>query len=323
MYQLLRNIYKAQKQTFFFRLFEKYKDKYNNWYWSERVVKNHLARKADVGKYYVIRRYASNMGIGSYILSNLSHIRYALENGYIPVIDMLHYNSTPVDDREMNTWELFFDQPFGVKLDGVFRSREYILSEGVPQKDIPNDSIEFLNSDDFKYWKSLFKQYIIFNEDMEEYCSGEYEDLLNGKKALGVLCRGTDYVSIKPKGHPVQPDIQQVLTSIEDALNRQKYECIYLATEDKNIRDRIKDKYGEVIIENKRVYKNYEEGYIANTYNGRVNDAYLTSKEYLSSLYLLSRCSGIIAGRTSGLVITLLMKDDDYDYKFFWDLGYY
>lgn len=39
---------------------------------------------------------------------------------------------------------------------------------------------------------------------------------LNNNRTIGVLCRGADYVSQKPKGHPVQPDVDDVIKKVEE-----------------------------------------------------------------------------------------------------------
>ena len=104
----------------------------------------------------------------------------------------------------------------------------------------------------------------------------------------------------------------------------EEFKCnfIYLATEDYNVEILFRKKLGNKVIVNKRVYKRYLDGYLANTLNERENDRYNTNLEYLSSLSLLSKCDCLIAGRTSGTVVTMLMNQA-YDYTFFWDLGVY
>ena len=37
-------------------------------------------------------------------------------------------------------------------------------------------------------------------------------------RVLGVLCRGTDYTSRKPKNHPIQPSIDMVVDKIDSML---------------------------------------------------------------------------------------------------------
>ena len=36
----------------------------------------------------------------------------------------------------------------------------------------------------------------------------------NSKNILGVLTRGTDYISKKPKDHPIQPNITDVINDV-------------------------------------------------------------------------------------------------------------
>ena len=102
------------------------------------------------------------------------------------------------------------------------------------------------------------------------------------------------------------------------------YNCgyVYLATEDEAIEKLFRVAFLDKLLVNKRVYKKYSGGYLANTLNNREDDVYHTNVEYLSSLYLLSRCNCFVAGRTSGAVITMLM-DTEYEYTYFWDLGDY
>ena len=56
------------------------------------------------------------------------------------------------------------------------------------------------------------------------------------EKVLGVLCRGTDYVSLRPYNHPVQPSVSEMLQKAGEMLRCYKLEHIYLVTEDEGIR---------------------------------------------------------------------------------------
>ena len=48
------------------------------------------------------------------------------------------------------------------------------------------------------------------------------------KNVLGVLIRGTDYISNKPKGHPIQPDPNIVIKDIKGMDKKNKYDWIFL-----------------------------------------------------------------------------------------------
>ena len=46
------------------------------------------------------------------------------------------------------------------------------------------------------------------------------------------MVRGTDYITVKPKNHAVQPDIKTVFKDIKDLHNKNYYDWIFIATED-------------------------------------------------------------------------------------------
>jgi len=285
---------------------------YNSWYWRERIVKKYYGERK-INTVYIIRRYATNMGIGSYVISNLSHIDYALKKGFTPIIDMYNYNSTDLSGKKNNTWTLFYKQPLFEtinNLDNAYKQRKYILSCGGIPEDAPNDSMEFLcNKDKLKYWSSIYSKYCVLNDKTKKYFEEEYNELFSpAMRIVGVLCRGTDYYSLRPVGHPVQPLADQVVEKTIEVMREYSCNYIYLATEDKNIESTFRRHFGEKLITNKRVYKDYHKGYLAKTLNIRENDSYYTNLEYLSSLNLLSKCNCIIAGRTSGTVLTINMN---------------
>lgn len=324
IYVYVRRIYSIIKNTplGYFLIYGK--NVYNNWFWKERMVGKFLPKKEKLP--FIIRRYAQDMGIGSYIISNLSQINYAVKNEMFPVIDMLNYNGTKVNGILMNSWELYFNQPCSDKknlLKKIYKTKNYRLSDGGCRKNSPNDSMDFLeNIKKLSYWSTLYNQYCQFNDEMNLYAATEYNSLLKGKRVVGVLCRGTDYLQLKPKGHPVQPDVYNVINKLKYTMR--KFDCpyVYLATEDFQIEKIFKSIFEDRLIINKRVYKNYKTGYLSHTHNERKNDLYYTNVEYLSSLYLLSRCDCFLAGRTSGTVIVLLMNYK-YEFTYFWDLGEY
>jgi hypothetical protein len=324
LYSVGRKIYQKVKKNPVFANIIFLKEKYNQWFWSERLVdKVIFERKRREKIPFIIRRYAQDMGIGSYIISNLSQIDYAEKKGYKPVIDMKNYNGTVVDGHVENTWTLFFEQQED-ELTNAYKSKNYWLSDGENKNFFPNDSMFFLNDKNLLlYWKNIYRKYCCFNRTVKDYSNREYKELLKGKgRILGVLCRGTDYVRLCPKGHPVQPDTSVVIEKAKRVMEEFKCNFIYLATEDYNVEILFRKKLGNKVIVNKRVYKRYLDGYLANTLNERENDRYNTNLEYLSSLSLLSKCDCLIAGRTSGTVVTMLMNQA-YDYTFFWDLGVY
>lgn len=189
-----------------------------------------------------------------------------------------------------------------------------------------NDAYNKINT---HIWCQLYKKYFKFNIETKEYIEQEYQRLIAGKRILGVICRGTDYLILKPSGHPIQPTIDEVIECCQKYMLSDKYDGIYLATEERQIRDVFIKNFPGKIIENKRTYyddifnKNSSISYIKDVHFERENDNYLKGLEYLSSIILLSRCTALIGGNCGGTLGALFFNDEKYEFKKIFDLGLY
>lgn len=63
------------------------------------------------------------------------HIAYALDYGYIPVVDLKNYTTQYTEkegDKRKNVWEMFFKQPAGYGLEDVIGSKNVIINRMAP-----------------------------------------------------------------------------------------------------------------------------------------------------------------------------------------------
>lgn len=180
-----------------------------------------------------------------------------------------------------------------------------------------------------RLWGKVYKTFVHLNESTRAYVENEYETLFKGKcRVLGVICRGTDYLRVRPAGHPVQPDIDDVITLCKEKIKTDSYDAIYLATEEKQIRDRFCQEFPGMVLENKRKYYDdiyYKENiqYIKDVHFERENNNYWIGLEYLSSIILLSRCDALIGGNCGGTMAALFFNDCKYQFTHIFDLGLY
>lgn len=179
-------------------------------------------------------------------------------------------------------------------------------------------------------WCRWYKKYIHLNQKTRAYIEDEYQHLFAGrKKVLGVICRGTDYLALKPPGHPVQPSTEMVIKACRKYIKRDGYDAIYLATEERKIRDAFEKAFPGKILENKRVYyddiydKDDSISYIKDVHFERENDHYLSGLEYLSSIILLSRCAALVGGNCGGTLGALFFNDEKYEFVHVFNLGLY
>ena len=61
------------------------------------------------------------------------------------------------------------------------------------------------------------------------------KNLFKGSRnILGILARGTDYITVKPSGHPIPPNIDMMIDDINEMDKKYSYDWLFLTTEDDN-----------------------------------------------------------------------------------------
>ncbi len=279
-------------------------------------------------KYVVIKRYGDHLGLFSYVITNIGNINKVIQEGKIPVIDMQTYPNAYLEEGEVglkNAWEFFFEQPMNISLKDI-EGKKWEELTSVP-RNRPNDSMSFfLNKKKRDYWKKIAQKYIRLNYGTRKVIEKEERNLF-GKdrkdRVLGVLCRGTDYVQLKPFRHPVQPTAEEVIEKAKKVMKRRKCQKLFLATEDEEILKKFQKAFGKKLIySNQKRFSNTKGSYLSKIHFERKNDAYLKGLEYLTTIILLSKCDCFIAGRTSGTIGAVLFSKG-FDYTYFWDKGRY
>lgn len=285
--------------------------------------------------FYVIGHNETLGGLWWIINQVLMHIAYCKDNGYIPVVDFLNYYtqySESETSKNTNDWELFFEQPSGISLTDISKSKNIIINKmaAAPQKKYLMGHDEFYdNPQRIIYFQTLFNRYIHFNASAKAYLDNMYKRIFRGKdNVVGVLCRGTDYVLLKPKGHPVQPEVSVVIEDVKKCMIEYNCDNIFLATEDADIFDVFFATFGEKLlyIDQKRIHKKDMDGisYLSQE-NKKVygnTSAFIKGMSYMSATYLLSKCKCFISGRTGGAKGVLLMSSG-FSYTKIYNLGLY
>lgn len=254
---------------------------------------------------------------------NLEHLSYAIEKGYIPVVDWENYGPFAHSEDEpvygtSNCWEYYFNQPSAYSLQEVYQSKNVILS-------IQNSrEYGFIPKAKMlpplkKYAQSLmekcpkYAQYFSFNKRTELYISNWYKKLFpQNKKILGVAVRGVSYGAKKIANHPVQPTIEELEELIDIKIKEWNIDYIFVACEAEKIVQSIKNKFdGKVIVLPRLRYKKdsseeynplYEKG-----------NRYQSNLDYVTEMALLSKCDCLIAAMSSGVRTALIWNANRYE----------
>lgn len=279
--------------------------------------------------FFVVRRNAPNAGLFSFVITNIGWMKYATDRGYIPVVDMQNYYNTYItqnDVEKINSWDYYFKQPCGYNMNDIMHSKNIIISGLGSSENNPNP----LDSEGFITWQKYSHKYLMLSDKAETEINKREEEMFHGRRILGVLCRGTDYIATKPKEHPVQPGIMAMLEKACEVMQQQSCEAIYLATEDETIFEKFREKFGErlLTVSNKR-YKdtgNHNINEISDSAEEKSTDPrgdkYKKGMDYAVTIGLLSRCQCLVAGQTSGTTGALLLTEG-YDYVYLFNLGVY
>nr|MBQ8252758.1 hypothetical protein [Lachnospiraceae bacterium] len=280
-------------------------------------------------KYCIIQRNDPIPGLASHIITNLGQISLCLQEGYIPVIDMQFSNnmfSALSKESTENPWELFFKQPLpGTSVTAALSSHACAKKDGIP-KFMPNYSMDCLSNPHLlDFWKNSMQQYMPFSDNLNNLIQSTLNDLpFENSKILGVLCRGTDYLSLRPYNHPCQPDCREIIDEATKIMERYQCEYCYLATEDEEIRRRFSESLGNKLITSQKMYFAHDQrAILSSVYGNDLSQLYNKNAEYLVSLYLLSQCNCLLSGRTSGLIVSLLLNQTPYEYIRIWNQGKY
>jgi hypothetical protein len=276
-------------------------------------------------------------GLFAIIVHQLEHILYAVERGYIPIIDLQNCYNQYLGEKEFfkeNSWEYFFEQPMGYGLRDIKKAKNVIIgiNSGHPNK--WNKTIPFLsyrechNADTIAYYKEKFAKYIIFNSKTMSFLTEKHNEMFKDKgRILGIHCRGTDFTALKPSGHAIQPKPDEVIEKAEQVMNEYRCDHLYLATEDADIYDLFEAHFGSRLILDKATRR-----WRVCDLKGKSNSKVLASDDsagkykggidYLSQIYLLSKCNCFVSGATLGSLGVMLMTDK-FEYQYIWNLGYY
>jgi len=163
-----------------------------------------------------------------------------------------------------------------------------------------------------------------FKAEMDEY----YDAVLGGRKVLGVLIRGSDYLTVGFGGSRKMATVEQMVPKIRQWMADFGYQKLFLATEDSDILARMKKEFGRNMIalaQERLSVKNLRQGQIITEYEKEKNkEDYAVKLEdttinYFYALYILSRCDAFLcSGQCSGWdnVLSLNAHKFERTYKF-------
>lgn len=188
-------------------------------------------------KFIIIKKKYSINGLFGFYVSYLGCINIYNKKGYIPILDLSSFpnifNRFNTNSVNENPWELFFNQPYGYKLKNIKKYAKYIKYINCYPKERPDTSNIFRNNSILKFWHNIALKFTpIKNEIINEANRIKKYMFKGSSNILGILLRGTDYITRKPKYHPVQPNPEIVIKDTKLFDEQYNYDYIFITTED-------------------------------------------------------------------------------------------
>lgn len=279
--------------------------------------------------FYIIRRLdCPSCGFFSFYFVYLGCVKKLLSEGIIPIIDLKTFTNAYNNGNTSinNPYELFFYQPYNYTLEEVEKYAKNIhYFQCETRYDRPNERYIYYNKDLITFWHNFAKIYCgIKNEIMIEAKIHANKLFRNSKNILGVKLRGTDYNSLKPKSHSIQPKPEQVILDVKYMDKKYKYDFIFFSTEDESIKQKFTSYFGyKLKLLNPNVaikYSNKDKYEINSHKNIYGNLSY--SKNYLLNIIILSTCLDIITSKCNGAAAIFIFSNGFRHIKIY-DLGIY
>ena len=255
----------------------------------------------------ITKKDCKECGFFSYYINYVGCFITSITSQRIPILDLNSFPNVfnefnPTNPTDINPWEYFFDQPYNLTLNEVKQKAKKIdKTDCIENNMIPNFKDIYSKIYSLKFYHNFVKKYIpIKKEIMEELNKVMKNIFKKSENVLGVLAKENDDIKSKSKEYPTNIQL------IEDAKkfnNQNKYDFIFLTTEDNTIKDKFIEEFGEKL---KFLDKSNKNQYFnSNKISGGLENA----KIYLFNIIILSKCIDIISVPTYQAATAFILSE--------------
>lgn len=301
------------------------------YHWNTRERRKSFGNKNPDKTFYVIRPidFSSPFYIGAalHLLANyfyvLSHLPYAQERGWIPVVDQLNYPvyntlQTSVYGTK-NAWEYFWEQPCSYTLEEIYHSKNVVLSQQnwFSEWDMGYDVTNYINKDIVSFYHKLSQTFKL-KSHIKQHIEKIFREIFpTQKRILGVSVRYVGYSRrsyYQAPGHPIAPELSALVEIVRKKCNEWNMDFIFLASDDQESISVFKAVFGEKLIFLQRARTDTSKIYDQKNVNPLYweTNIYQTSLDYLTEMELLAKCTGIIGSVTSGFRYAIVKNGNVY-----------
>lgn len=269
----------------------------------------------NIGKIiYCIQEQGMGYGFFAEFRALLCNLIFAEEMGFVPNVywGKKHLYFDQDVSYTDNVFEYYFEP---VKMENLYQSKNVFFSS-----DLQNVYIEkeysvngYSSSDNFeRKLIQMIKQYIHIRPDLLKEFQIETESILCDGRILGIHHRGTDYKK-GYKGHPKMMQIEQGIAQAERILKEYEIDNIFLATDDDEILESYKKAFGSRVRYFSDVLRGTSDVSVAFSQENRKYHHYILGREVLRDVYVLSKCTCLLSGRSQVSYFANIFNQCGYD----------
>ena len=245
---------------------------------------NSKNKKKDI--FYIIKR-TPGAGLFSNFIFVLNHIKVADSLGYKPIVDMENfptiYNERKSINGFNNAWNYYFENKKNYNLKKILLNHKFILTSNRFSKSFSHE----INNNEFR---KLFKKYFKINSNHQKFVKNFKKKFFFNKKIVAIHLRGTSYKT--SANHPFPITQKQIINLIDKLLKKNRYDKIFLCTEDLSYFNFIEKKFRNKIIYLKNAYKSFKDD--AFKKYPRKFHRYKLGRDILLEALLISKCDSFI-----------------------------
>ena len=173
----------------------------------------------------------------------------------------------------------------------------------------PSQNI-YYNNELIRFWSHLAMKYIPIKNQIQRESKYKIHKLFkNSNNVLGVKIRGTEYVAMKPKYHPIPPALEVAIKDVKNLDLKNYYDWIFISSEDNKIKEGFINEFkNKIRFLNSKTKVNYKgKNFFVRSKEVLGNIEY--AKNYVMNIYILSKCTDLVMSRGSGSVGVILFAN--------------
>lgn len=254
---------------------------------------------------YFITMGTKTNGMFAHLRTLYKYLAFADRFGFIPVVlwtkDVPYFEAHPINGTT-NPFEYYFCQPSRITVDEAKHSYNVFCScrsnadlTYLANEYHINDSVYDLPEEMITKFSEISAKYLRLNSVASDIIQNSIDEVIGDKRTLAIHYRGTDYKS-NFNHHPICLEPCDYFEIIDNLLEQELFDQIFIATDDLVALNQFVDKYGERIVYYNDTFRSSGSTSVIFEDNKAENAHYRAGLEVLRDAYTLAQCDALIAG---------------------------